>query len=185
MKEIIKLGLILLVIASVAAAGLGVVNSVTKGPIAEQKRIADVKARQEVMADADAFNTLEIAADAEIVLDVNEGTQAGTLIGYTIKTAPNGYAGTVEILVGIDVNGVVTGIAIGDHSETPGFGSKAEEPEFKNQYKDKTADMNLVVIKSGNASGEEIDSITGATITSRAVTDGVNAAITYYNSHLK
>jgi len=186
MKEIVKLGIMLLVIASIAAAGLGVVNSITEGPIAEQKRIAAVKARQEVLANADSFDEVAIEIeDPGLLTEINVGMKDGNIVGYTIKSVAKGYAGKVEVLVGIDPMGVVTGMTIGDHSETPGFGAEAENDYFKERYKGKTSDMELVVVKTGDASGNEIDSITGATISSRAITGGVNASLAYFNNYLK
>ena len=184
MKEIMKLGLILLIIAAIAGASLGFVNEKTKGPIAEQKRLADIKARQEVLAEADDFQPIDINEAYEgLVKEVNKGTKDGSLVGYTIKAIPKGYAGKVEVLVGIDTNGVITGMTIGDHQETPGFGADAEQPEFKDQYKDKTIDMDLVVTKKGASQENEIDSIAGATITSKAVTKGVNEAMEYFKNN--
>ncbi len=78
---------------------------------------------------------------------------------------------------------MVSGIDIIKHSETPGLGAKADQPAFKDQFKGKPTE-DLVVVKTGASSDEEIDSISGATITSRAVTNAVNEASAYYNEHL-
>lgn len=187
MKEIIKLGIILCIIAAVAAAALGYINEITMGPIEEQKILADTASRKETLPEAEDFTELEVQSPDQfmIIAEVYEGTAGGNTVGYTLKTTPTGYGGIVEVMVGINAEGIVTGVKIGNHTETPGLGAKASDDEFKNQYQGKTSDMVITVIKAGEPSDDEIASISGATITSEAVTKGVNEAIKYYNENLK
>ena len=96
------------------------------------------------------------------------------LIGYTIKTSPKGYGGAVEVMVGISTDGKITGVDIGNHSETPGLGSKASDPAFKDQYLDKDVANSLLVVKGSVNNDNEISAISGATITSNGVTSGEN-----------
>lgn len=187
MKEILKLGIILCIIAAVAAAILGSVNEVTKGPIEEQKIMADTASRKAILPEAEAFKVLDTQTSDQymIIEEVYEGVAGGNTVGYTLKTTPIGYSGVVEVMVGINTDGVITGVDIGDHEETPGLGAKAEDAEYVNQYQDKNSDMEIEVIKAGKPSDNQIVAISGATITSKAVTQGVNVAIKYYNENLK
>ncbi len=184
MKEIIKLGLILLLISAIAAAALGFVNSATKGPIEETQRLADIETRKSLLSEADAFEERDIESPETypVLTEVYVGTKDGAPCGYTFKTTPKGYAGPVEVLIGIDQNGAITGVNIGTNTETPGLGSKAADEKFKGQYIGKETILN--VIKSGTPKEDEISAISGATITSKAVTSGVNEALNYYKDNL-
>lgn len=191
MNNIAKLGSILFGICAVAALALGLTNNIT-APIIEQRNIqANNESRQMVLPQATEFVQMDnsIFANVEgledgLVSEVYEGKNKDEVVGYTIKTLPKGYGGKIELIVGISKDGLVTGTNIGSMSETPGLGSKASEPKFNDQFKDKPATTELSVVK-GNASSEnEIQAISGATITSKAVTKGVNAAIEVYNSSL-
>ena len=122
--------------------------------------------------------------NSDIVLEVYEGIKDGQVIGYTIKTSSKGYGGAIELMVGISKDGKITGVEIGNHSETPGLGSKATEPMFKNQYVDKDVSNSLLVVKGSANNDNEISAISGATITSNGVTSGVNAAMKIYNEKL-
>ncbi|AOT72743.1 RnfABCDGE type electron transport complex subunit G [Geosporobacter ferrireducens] len=187
MREILKLGLILLIITTVAAAVLGFTNEVTKTPIENQIMQANVLARQSVLPDAEEFEALEteIFNGYDNILEVYKGLQNGTSIGYTIKANSNGYGGPIEVMIGIGLDGIVHGVSVGNHTETPGLGAKAAEDSFKGQYTGKSTDAELVVIKSGVPKDNEIQSIAGATISSRAVTNSVNMAVRLFNEKLK
>jgi electron transport complex, RnfABCDGE type, G subunit len=185
MKEIIKLGLILFLISAVAAAALGFVNAVTKGPIEAASKLADTQTRKVILSDADDFKSLEISSPDKypLIREIYQGSKGGDTCGYTFKTVPKGYGGTIEVLIGIDTQGTVTGVDIGNQNETPGLGTKAKDEKFKGQYTGKNAQLS--VIKSGTPKDDEISAISGATISSRAVTSGVNEALKYYQENLK
>ncbi|MCT4508343.1 MAG: RnfABCDGE type electron transport complex subunit G [Tepidibacter sp.] len=184
MKEILKLGVILLIITSISAVVLGFTNEVTLPAIQEQNEIANTKARNDVLK-AKEFKLVEKEVESTMLKEIYQGLNGSEVVGYTIKTAPKGYAGEVEVMVGIGTDGTVHGISIGNHAETPGLGAKAADEPFKSQYKGKGIDKNLEVIKNPGPKENEIVSIAGATITSKAVTDGVNEAIRIYNEALK
>ena len=104
--------------------------------------------------------------------------------GYVITTTDkDGFGGNIQITVGIKKDGTINGVSILSISETAGLGMKATEPSFYNQYVNKKADK-FVVSKDGG-DGEQIDALSGATITSRAVTGAVNAALGYYQNAFK
>lgn len=183
MKDILRLGSILFLICTVAALMLSLTNNIT-APVIEQRDIqASNEARQDVLQDAEEFKEVT-NIKGDLIEEVYQGIKGGEIIGYTIKTAPKGYGGTVEVMVGISNDGKISGVKIGNNSETPGLGSKAAEPSFKDQYNGKNAQTPLNVVK-GNASNEnDIVAISGATITSKAVTAGVNAAMDVYEQKL-
>ena len=183
MKDILKLGVTLFAICAVAALVLGVTNNIT-APVIEKRNIqASNEARKTVLSEADEFKELD-GMNSDIVLEVYEGIKDGQVIGYTIKTSSKGYGGAIELMVGISKDSKITGVEIGNHSETPGLGSKATEPMFKNQYVDKDVSNSLLVVKGSANNDNEISAISGATITSNGVTSGVNAAMKIYNEKL-
>lgn len=184
MKDIFKLGSVLFAICAIAALALGITNNITQPVIEERNIQANNESRKEVLSDAEEFKLVE-NINNDVVEEVYEGLKSGETIGYTIKTLPKGYGGTVEVMVGITSEGKVNGIKIGNHSETPGLGSKAAESPFKDQFNGKGVEEALTVVK-GNASSEnDIVAISGATITSNAVTSGVNAAMEIFNQLVK
>ena len=168
--EIFKVAIILFAITAVAAAILAAVNSVTAPVIAENNRKAQELAMKEVLPDASVFEKTEYAFNEKS--SVTEVYVTDT--GYAVKAAPKGYGGEISMIVGVDNDLKVTGVEIISQSETAGLGAKCTDSAFKAQFKGKTE--NIVVSK--NASKEnEIDAISSATITSKAVTKGVNDAI--------
>lgn len=183
MKDIFRLGAILFVICAVASLMLSLTNNIT-APVIEQRNIqANNESRQEVLKAAEEFSEVK-DVKGDLIEEVYQGTKGGEVVGYTIKTTPKGYGGKVEVMVGISNDGKISGVKIGNHSETPGLGSKSADPSFKDQYNGKSTKTSLNVVK-GNASNEnDIVAISGATITSKAVTAGVNAAMDVYEQKL-
>ena len=183
MKDIFRLGAILFVICAVASLMLSLTNNIT-APVREQRNIqANNESRQEVLQVAEEFSEVK-DVKGDLIEEVYQGTKGGEVVGYTIKTTPKGYGGKVEVMVGISNDGKISGVKIGNHSETPGLGSKSADPSFKDQYNGKSTKTPLNVVK-GNASNEnDIVAISGATITSKAVTAGVNAAMDVYEQKL-
>ena len=175
MKEILKLGGILLLITAVCAGLLGLVNSVTSPLIAESKIAATNQAIQKLLPEADTVTDMKIDQTG-FIKELYKATHAGTYIGAVAKVAPNGYGGAIEILVGVDSNEKITGIEVLTHAETPGLGANLTNESFVTQFVGKVGGIN---VQKSDASGNDIAAITGATITSQAVADGVNEAVTY------
>lgn len=195
-KSMIKNALILFAITLVAGVLLGLVYQVTKDPIAYQEKLAQDKANQSVFAAAQTFEDAEINETYSLeattshpgvtIESVKKALDAsGTALGYVIQVKSKGYGDFIEYTVGITNEGNVNGISIIKISETPGLGMNAEKVIVP-QFKDKTAQQ-FSVVKSGQLtdSATQIEAISGATITSRAVTEGVNAAVTYFDNALK
>jgi electron transport complex protein RnfG len=185
LKDNIKLGLILLLITGIAGFLLGGAFEVTKEPIAARVAADKKAAMTELLPTADKFDTSDAKLDANKISEVNVALKGSEIVGYAIKVAPIGYGGPVETMVGISADGKVTGIKILALAETPGLGANAPKPEFSGQYKNKPTEENLEVVKIAPTKENQIQAITGATITSKAVTLGVNDAIDFYNSSLK
>lgn len=187
MREIVKLGLILLIITSVAGIVLGITNDATMPVIQQRAKEANEKAMKELLPEAEEFNKVEdssISSD-ELVVEVYEGKKGGNTVGYTVKTKPVGYGGEIELITGISFDGKITGIKIGRNQETPGLGTKVTEPAFKDQYVGKEAGVEFIVTKGQPSSDEEIQAVTGATISSKAITKGVNASINIFKEVLQ
>ena len=185
-KDMFKLGLNLLIISAVAALLLALTNSVTASTIAQRNEQANAEARKLVLESAQDFEQVKDAkTDNSKGVEVSEIYEAKDASGNTLKVLPSGYGGTIELMVGIDsAKGQVSGINVVSNSETAGLGAKSTDPEFSDQYKGKPLEE-LSVLKNGTPGDTEIKAISGATITSTAVTNGVDAAIEVYNNSLK
>lgn len=176
MREIVKLGLILFVITAVAGGLLGFANEITKEPIAKQVQQSKEEAMKQTLPQADKFEFIEVdLPEDSIILEVNAGYKGDTLEGFAVKVAPKGYGGAIEMMVGVSKDGVLQGVKVVSHSETPGLGANAQNAAFTSQYEGKSGE--LKVVKTTPGADDEIQAITGATITSKAVTSGVNEVL--------
>lgn len=169
----IVLSLVLFVIAVVVAGLLSFTNSVTKDKIAENVKLQQDQAKQEVCPGADEFRDLEYGKDN--VKAVFCAMKNEELVGWCVNVTPSGYGGAIDMMVGITKDYEVSGVKIISNSETAGLGAKCTESTFQNQFKGK--DASVKVIKNGTPKDDEIVAITGATITSKAVTSGVIDAV--------
>lgn len=178
---------------------LGLVYGITKDPIAQAEAKAEQEAYLAVFSGADEFaepdNKKELLAGAaEVLAAAGYDSTADTLENFYLVekdgqtagvvmnvTSHEGYGGDINFSMGIDLEGTVTGVEILSISETAGMGMRATEEEFKGQFRDKAVDQ-FVVTKTGASAENEIDAISGATFTSSAVTNGVNAGICFYQS---
>ena len=195
-KSMIKNALVLFAITLVAGVLLGLVYQVTKDPIAKQAKLAQDKANMSVFADATTFDDVELNADGAAsavsgftgvtIEDVKEAKDAsGAPLGYVIRVSSKGYGDFITYTVGITNEGNVNGISIISIAETPGLGMNAEKvivPQFENKQV-----QQFSVVKNGQLTSpsSQIEAISGATITSKAITNGVNASITYFENVLK
>ncbi|MGI6688204.1 MAG: FMN-binding protein [Christensenellales bacterium] len=173
MKKQLAAWLVLGLITVVAGFSLSVTNEVTKEPIQNQAVLAEAKAKQEVLPAAEAFEEVELPEDAGISLFA--GKVGEETIGFVGKVTVNGYGGPIDVIAGIDNQGLVKGINVGgpSFSETAGLGAKSRETEFTSQFADKVSPIR-VVKASDPKTDSSVDSITAATITSNAVVGGVN-----------
>lgn len=182
--KVVRLGIILFAITAVCSAALAFANSATYSIIEKRNEEANIVARQAVLSEADRFEKVEnleaIAnevnpSEPEVILEAYTGYKGDEIVGYTVKTNPKGYAGGIEMLTGFKLaDKSIEGITIINQTETPGLGAKSAESDFQDQFKGKDGSQPIKVIKSGSAVDNQIDAITGATITSNAVVNGVN-----------
>ena len=191
---------ILFAITLISGLALGGVYEVTKEPIEQATIAANNATYQSVLPEASSFeedtslaSSIEtcntelagmdfgnVGVDSVLIAKDSSGAEAG----YVINTHSNdSYGGPVDISVGFNAEGSISAIGFLAIDDTPGLGLKAKEPAFKDQYVGKNADA-LTVTKSGNAGETEINSISGATITSSATTNAVNAALYFLHNYL-
>lgn len=195
-KESILNTISLMLITVVAGLLLGAVYEITKDPIAKEQQKAKENAYKTVFADAKSFEEVEFDKEKvekelkEQNLDatIDEAYQvmdaSGNLAGYVLTvTDHEGYGGDIQFAMGVTVDGTTNGISFLSIGETAGLGMKAKEDEFKNQFSNKSV-AKFSYTKNGATADSEIDAISGATITTNAVTNGVNAGL-YFISTLE
>ncbi len=196
MKTMLKDAAILFLITLISGCLLGAVYQVTKEPIAKTQAKAKEDACKEVFADATSFvlrdditeaDATKVVTDAGFNASVNEVSEAedadGNVLGYVITvTDHEGYGGDIQFTIGIKNDGTVNGISILKISETAGLGMNADSV-LKPQFAGKNVSQ-FAYTKTGAASEDQIDAISGATITTNAVTNGVNAGLTYFQTKL-
>ena len=192
-NKIIKDALALTLITLVAGVALGGVYEITKDPIAKQEAQAKAEAYEQVFTDAAAFEAVEMddtltktirdqldqegykAQSIEEVMRAED--QSGETLGYAFTvTTSEGYGGDIQFAMGVQDDGTLNGISILSISETAGLGMRATTDDFKNQFKDKNVEK-FTYTKTGATSDDEIDALSGATITTNAMTNGVNAGL--------
>ena len=139
-----------------------------------------VQFRKEVLREADSFVEIEIEGASDKVVGIYEGYSKDILAGYVLDVVTNGYGGAMSLTVGVDIEGKVTSIIIGDNNETPGLGLKVTEPEFLGQFNEATVHDTLTIVSNKKAANE-IQGISGATKSANAVVDGVQAALDTVN----
>lgn len=193
MKGIIKDSLILFAITLVAGFLLGWVYDITKEPIAYQKELAKQNACKAVFQNAETFEPMDMTALADKMAfdggSVDEVLSAkdasGKELGYVLTVTSNeGYGGKITFMLGIQNNGTINGISFTSISETAGLGMKAKNPEFMNQFSNKNVES-FVYTKTGATKDNEIDAISAATVTTNAVTNGVNGGVAFFYENLK
>lgn len=167
MKYILRLTLTLLLITAVVAGLLAFVNELTAGRIDELTRQKAEQAMREVLPAQD-YTPL----DAALPQGVTEAYRAGDA-GYVVRVAPNGFGGAIDLMVGVKADGTVNGVAVIAHSETASLGANCTREEFRAQYAGGAGPFAV------GQDGGTIEALTGATVTSRAVTDGVNATLDF------
>ena len=182
-KKTFLLGLRLLLTTAIAGLILGAAYVITKEPIEIRTAQLNNEAMKEVVKGAKDFK--KCSKPSGNVLEIQEGKSENDVKGYAITMKTMGYGGELKLMVGISKDGKVEGIKILSSQETAGLGQNASKPQFSDQFKGKSTDKKLEVVKSKPQKKEEIESLTGATITSKAVTDAVNEAVEFYNAKLK
>lgn len=192
-NKIIKDALALTLITLVAGVALGGVYEITKDPIARQEAQAKAEAYEQVFTDAAAFEEIEMddtliqtirdqldqegykAQSIEEVMRAED--QSGETLGYAFAVVTSeGYGGDIRFSMGVQNDGTLNGISILSIGETAGLGMNADTPAFKDQFVGKQVEK-LQYTKNGATQDDEINAISGATVTTNAMTNGVNAGL--------
>lgn len=181
-NEIVKPAIALCVITIIAGLLLSIVYQVTKEPIRQQEIATINNALKEIIVDATDFTENTQDDFPFPITSLYTALNNEDIIGYVIGVEPNAYNGTLSMMVGIDVDGIVEGISIVSHAETAGLGANAQSTTFYDKFKG-TFGM-LSVTKNPVPMENEIVAITSATITSQGVVDGVNYCLDYFNEYL-
>ena len=182
MFEKIKPAAALFIITVFFALALGAVYNITYEPIEAQKAKNEAETVNRLVPGTEETRSEDVEVPESSVCKVISCYAKGEIIGYAIVAAPKGYGGSIEIMAGFDVNGVILGVNVLSHSETPGLGAKAVLSVFLDQYKG-VGGQRFVVTKLKRNAPNEIEAITSATITTEAVTKGVNDALSYFEVH--
>ena len=171
-----RLTVTLLTICAVVACLLAVVNSVTKPKIAAMQAEKTKAAMSQVLA-ADEYQPLEAAAAN--VTEMYQAISGGQPVGYVVMVTTNGFGGAISMVVGVDLEGCVTGVAVTDQSETANLGTKVvENQEVLDRFIGMSHANGEITVNSGE---NRFDGISGATVSSRGVTAGVNSALAAIN----
>ena len=189
MNTILKNTISITAITLVAGLALGVVQDITAGPIATQQEKSKEEAYKTVFEDADTFEVYSADDGLATALADNGFTaqtideimvaqdSSGETLGYAFTvTDSEGYGGDIQFAMGVQNDGTLNGISILSISETAGLGMKANTDSFKGQFKNKKVEK-FSYTKTGATSDDQIDAISGATITTNAMTNGVNAGL--------
>jgi len=168
MKDFIRPTLVLLIICVVAGAILSLIYMQTAPLIAENKLKAEEEARRLVLPDAKYFNPV---SDSSTILYYEGYSSDSTLAGYVFSCVQYGYSSDVKTIVGLTPDLMIQAITVVSQSETPGLGANCTKPDFTAQFSGKNP-ADIYVDKDGG----DIQSLTGATITTRAVTNAIHDA---------
>lgn len=182
MCDMAKPALVLLVICFVVGAAMALTNALTEDRIAQRIKETAENSRRAVLPGADGFQKLDIekikalgGGEADTIEEAYAAKKNGRAEGYVFLAGPKGYGGEISMTVGINARGEVAGLEIGDNKETPGLGSKAADREFRDQYLDRRFGV-IRTVKGKAQKDDEVQAVSGATITSAAVSRGVEQA---------
>lgn len=175
-NKIVRLGAILFGITAATGLILGAVQAVTEGPIAAQRKAQKDAALSATLPGAASFEAVPLEGGHGLVSEVSAGKSGSTVVGWCFTVNVKGFGGPMTVLVGIDGAGATTGVSILEMSETPGLGARTAEEAFRAQFRGKAPGGSLTVTKTPPESAMQVQAVSGATISSTAVTTAVNAA---------
>ena len=193
-KKIIKDTVVLTLITLISGLALATVYQITEEPIEQAEAAAELEAYEAVFPGAD-FESLTAEDFDPAAANITDGEgvsvdavaaarKEGSTVGYALKvTSPNGYGGDITVAVGVAADGSLTGVSVISQSETAGLGAKCASSGFTDQFKGITGGT-VVYTKTGKSLPNEIDALSGATISTRAVTAAVNTGLAYAREHL-
>ena len=189
MVDLRRLMIVLTLVTAVAGAALALVEAVTREPIAAQRRLERLRALTAVLPPVDNApdqDTVRLVTGRtkkgqELTRTFYRGRKGQELRGIAFAvTAPDGYSGAIDIMVGVDPDGMVTGVAILKHAETPGLGDKIARPDFTGRFVGKALGSADWRVKKD---GGDFDQLTGATISPRAVVGAIRGGLEFFREH--
>lgn len=169
MKYYLKLGFVLLIITAIASGILAYINSFTEPVILDNQRKAKEEARKEVLPEADSFEEIGMINAEQAFVGKDKD---GNIVGYTFLASKYGYSSDVKSMVGISQDLIVKKIKIVSQTETPGLGANCVKPEIQARFSNRSL-ADLKVKKDGGP----IESITGATITTRTIANSIKEGL--------
>ena len=197
MRSTVMLVVVLTLVCLISALALALVNGVTQDRIAEQKRLAELRAVSEALRgivcdndpSRDAIAIPEWKGKDGTSKRVCLGRKEGKVIGVAFTSAGEGYGGYITIMMGVDLTGKLTGIEILEHLETPGLGANIESAElfrdqFKGKYREGSPTGKLKVVKGEEADDNwEIEALTGATVSPTGVVQAINNGLAMFDRY--
>ncbi len=199
MRSTVMLVVVLTLVCLISALALALVNNLTADRIAEQRRLARLRAVSEALPRDDVHYDNDPSASVVSVSQWKEkdgtakeiylGKKGDEVVGVAFTSSGEGYGGFITIMMGLTPDGKMTGIEILEHLETPGLGANIESPTlFRNQFKGKhPPEGKLVVVKSGMAKEAnkawEVEALTGATVSPRGVVQAANDGLAQFNQY--
>jgi electron transport complex protein RnfG len=199
MRSTVMLVVVLTLVCLISALALALVNSVTQDRIAEQKRLAELRAVSEALLHGgivcdndpsrDAITIPEWKGKDDAPKRVCLGRKEGKVMGVAFTSAGEGYGGHITIMMGVDLTGKLTGIEILEHLETPGLGANIESAElfrdqFKGKYREGSPTGKLKVVKGEEADDNwEIEALTGATVSPTGVVQAINDGLVMFDRY--
>lgn len=179
MRDMIRPSASLFAICLITTFCLAFVNAITKDTIEERSLKDAQEQRKLVLSEADGFEKLEGEAEKDesgLIKEVYAAFDGDKLVGYVFSAAPKGFGGEITVTVGVTSEKKISGVSIGDNSETPGLGSKVANEGFTEQFKDKDISSDIVVVKRPVSKENEVQAISGATVSTNAVAGAVQAS---------
>lgn len=184
-REYLSLGAKLVVITAVVAVIVAYVNVTTKDIIAKNNSVKPEDLAYVMQGADDIAPYAELPGEDSPIKEMYEAKAGGSTIGYVYKVQLMGYKDNIDLLLGINADGTVGAVRIMKQAETPGLGALIADPKYINQYTGKATDDDFKVVKAVPAKANEIESVSGATISSSAVASGVNQAVKHFKTEIK
>lgn len=189
MKDYLRLGLTLLVICGIAAGILAGLNSVTGPIIAENAQQASYGLYYEVLGDsvdiqeAPEEEMNDIQSTYPEITSVLQATEGDQIVSYIITVVSNGYGGEMENALLIDPEGNIQGFRNLSNAETPGFGNVISEESYYSRFEGKSIAENDQLVSGSGGGPNEVEAISGSTVTTNAVLEGLNTAVAVYSEN--
>ena len=173
-KYILRITGVLLVICLITALLLGIVNAVTK-PRIDAMQAENIRAAMSQVLEADEYLPIQLQKDLRDVQSVAEARAGGETLGYVVQVTANGSQGVIRMVVGVDMDGTVTGVSVTKHSETANLGTKVVgDQAVLDRFTGMSHEKGEITVNAGTNS---FDGVSGATVSSKGVTAGVNTAL--------